>query len=136
MFFALRGTQGPTPRPVVLLVDDEPDVLRATAMLLKKRLNDVEIVTAADGYEALAALGKRPVAVIVTDYRMPGMNGIEFLQKALSVAPSTPSIMITAFGEALTPAENAARPIAVLRKPFSPEDLLGAVRQAMDGSGA
>ncbi|MEO0334870.1 MAG: response regulator, partial [Pseudomonadota bacterium] len=70
----------------ILCVDDEPGVLQSLTRLLKK---DFEVLTATSGEDGLKILEKNlDMAVIVSDYRMPGLNGVEFLKKARSLAPS------------------------------------------------
>ena len=78
----------------VLLVDDEPLVLSSLRRLLSRRDFDVSIATS--GEEALTFLESETVDVIVSDYKMPGLNGIDFLSQ---VAPRWPDIqrcMLTA----------------------------------------
>ena len=73
-------------RAKVLCVDDEPGVLQSLTRLLKK---DFEVYTAASAEDGLKVLeDQADMAVIVSDYRMPGMNGIEFLKEARSMTPS------------------------------------------------
>lgn len=80
-------------KPIVLTVDDDPSVSRAVARDLRRRYaEDYRIVRADSGAEALESLqeirlrGDR-VAVLLADYRMPTMNGIEFLEQAMDLFP-------------------------------------------------
>ncbi len=82
------------PRPVLLTVDDDPSVSRAVARDLRRRYGeDFRIVRAESGPDAIDALkeilrrGER-VAAILADYRMPHMNGIDFLEQAMDLFPA------------------------------------------------
>src|SRR5690349_19898886 len=75
------------PLPVVLCVDDEPQILAGLSVNLRRRY---DILTATSGDEALALLTARPgIAVVMSDMRMPGMDGATFLAKAKQLAPDT-----------------------------------------------
>ena len=77
----------------ILFVDDEPNVLQSIQRQLRKRF---ELTTAEGGEEALRILKEQgPFAVIVSDMRMPGMNGVELLSKAKDLHPDTVRLMLT-----------------------------------------
>lgn len=77
----------------ILCVDDDPNILEAYQRTLRKRFS---IETALSGMEGVAKLERSiPYAVIVADMQMPGMNGVEFLEKAYAIAPDTVRIMLT-----------------------------------------
>jgi len=83
-----------TPRPRILFVDDEPDLLAAIARNLRSEHFDV--VTAASGEEALHLLRAGvPFAVIVSDLRMPYMDGVELLRHARKLSPDTVRVLFT-----------------------------------------
>ena len=77
----------PAFRHTILLVDDEPFVLTALNRLLG-RLGQ-EIVTCGSGAEALDILGKKKVSVLISDQKMPGMTGVELLEKTRELQPET-----------------------------------------------
>jgi DNA-binding NtrC family response regulator len=82
-------------RPVVLVVDDE----RGTREGLERALQDrYEIVLAEDGAKGIELLGSRPVDVLITDLRMPGVDGLAVLKRATALTPPPVSIMMTAYG--------------------------------------
>ncbi len=109
----------------ILLVDDEPDILESLSDLLSAGLENVKVLAAPSGDAALAMMKKDNVDIIVSDFKMPGMNGLQFLEKAREIAPQVPRIMMTAYPDldlALS-AINEAR----ITKPFDPERMLGVV---------
>ena len=87
------------PPRTVLFVDDEPDVRDSHKRLLERRIPGVTVKTCESGQAALALLQRESVDLIVADYRMPGMNGVEFLQAVQRVAPKVPRILFTAYAE-------------------------------------
>lgn len=84
----------------VLVVDDEP-IMRS--LLEKILLKDgYHILTAEDGESALAQLGSNPVSIVLSDIKMPGMNGFELLKVLKVKYPDIGVIMMTAFGDTFT----------------------------------
>ena len=89
----------PTPRPwVLLLVDDEPDILVSVASLLEATIPGLKVITAPSGRAGLELLDRERIDLIVSDFKMPGMDGIEFLYQARRLHPGIPRVMLTAFG--------------------------------------
>jgi DNA-binding NarL/FixJ family response regulator len=89
----------PHPRPwVLLLVDDEPDILASIRTLAESSIPGLKVVTAASGRVGLELLDRERVDVIVSDFKMPGMDGIEFLYQCRRRHPNIPRVMLTAFG--------------------------------------
>ncbi|MGN6172038.1 MAG: FAD-dependent oxidoreductase [Streptosporangiaceae bacterium] len=92
-------------RTVIVTVDDDPGVSRAVARDLRRRYGEQHrIVRAESGDAALDALREMKlrgdeVAVIVADYRMPGMNGIEFLERAMDFYPTARRVLLTAYAD-------------------------------------
>jgi len=115
----------------VLLVDDEPNNL----VVLRGVLEDEErwqVHVAATGDEALEVAGKVPLDVVVTDQRMPGMTGVDLLEKLRRLRPDIAGIVLTGYADmdALESAINRANAFRFLRKPWEPADILEAIRQA------
>jgi DNA-binding NtrC family response regulator len=119
----------PTMRGRVLIVDDEPEMVESTARLLTLAGHRCTTTTVAQ--EALAALESQPPDVLLTDLKMPGMEGLELLRRAHRVDPDLPVIVITAFAS-IESAVGAVKEGAFdyLPKPFSAEQLRVAVDRA------
>ena len=83
----------------VLIVDDDPALLEALPEALRLRLSDVTVETADSAAAALARIADRDYDAIVTDIKMPGMDGLELLAEIRARRPDTPTLMITGHGE-------------------------------------
>lgn len=116
-------------RPLVLLVDDEPHALAAMRMALE---DEFDIATAASGEEALRILEDQWVQVIISDQRMPGMTGVQFLTQARERWPETVRIILTGYTDAsaMVAAINEAGIHQFLTKPWIPDQLAMAARNA------
>ena len=113
----------------IVVADDEAHILHIVSMKLENA--GYEVITAVDGEEALElCLAERP-DLLITDYQMPVMTGLE-LCRQLQTRQETqylPAVMLTARGFDIEPAEMVDTGIAaVLAKPFSPRELLEKVR--------
>ncbi len=117
----------------VLVVDDEEDILVPTTNFLKKKLKNTEVLSAFDGEEALKIVSERPADVVVTDIRMPKLDGLEFMVRAKQKNPSTRFIVMTAYGSPSV-REKATRLGAVhyIEKPFELDDLYEKVKQLLE----
>ena len=119
----------------VLVVDDEAHILHVVS--LKLRNAGFDVITAADGEEALELAAAEQPDLLITDYHMPLMNGVELccaLRRQGETA-SIPAIMLTARGYALEAEDMERTGIRnVLSKPFSPRELLIAVQEVIEGS--
>jgi response regulator RpfG family c-di-GMP phosphodiesterase len=118
------------PRRRLLLVDDEINILSALKRLLRQ--DKYDIMTANNGKEALDALKNSPVDVIVTDQRMPGMTGVEFLRLAKEFYPETIRIVLSGYTElqSVTDAVNEGAVYKFLTKPWDDVQLRGHVAEA------
>ena len=81
----------------ILLVDDEPGILKVLSISLADR--GYQVMTAETGEEALEIFQEKRPGIILTDIKMPGMDGIELLQKVKDESPDTEVIMITGHGD-------------------------------------
>lgn len=118
----------------VLLVEDQQLIRRGVAMLLATA-DGVEIVAqAGDGQEALTVLATLTVDVVLTDARMPRMDGVELTARCARVHPGLPVLMLTTFDDdALVQAALAAGASGFLLKDTSVEELAKALRAVIDG---
>ncbi len=114
----------------VLFVDDEPDNLLVLRHTFSKRY---DVLTAPDALAALRLLEERPVAVLVTDQRMPGMSGVTLCAEVRSRWPATRRIVLTAWGDrdAAVTAINEGGVHAFIDKPWQVEELDGLLRDAV-----
>ncbi|MDD4888516.1 MAG: response regulator [Phycisphaerae bacterium] len=114
----------------ILVVDDEAHILHVVS--LKLRNAGFGVLTAADGEEALEVMNSDRPDLLITDYHMPVMNGVELCcrMRENDAIKDIPAIMLTARGYALEPEDMQRTGIrAVLSKPFSPRELLATVRE-------
>ncbi len=117
-------------RPVILTVDDDLQVLAAIATDLRKRYSkDYRIVRAASAAEALDALrglkeGAEPVALLLSDQRMPGLDGVGFLAQAKELFPAAKRALLTAYADtdAAIAAINTSQVDYYLQKPWDPPE--------------
>lgn len=109
----------------LLLVDDEENITAALVRLL--RVDGYHILRANSGQEGLALLAQNQVGVIISDQRMPGMNGVEFLGKVKELFPDTVRIVLSGYTElnSVTDAINRGAVYKFLTKPWE-DDLLRA----------
>ena len=117
-------------QPLILVADDEVHILHVVS--LKLRNAGYEIITAEDGEEAYELALARQPDLIITDFHMPFMTGLELCQKLKEQAATaaTPALMLTARGFTL-PAEALEQTniTGVLSKPFSPREVLTRVQE-------
>ncbi|RLT96789.1 response regulator [Ketobacter sp.] len=118
----------------VLLVDDEPAILRSLQRLLRRR--GYETLGAESGAAALALLAENTVDVIVSDMRMPQMNGAEFLCQARALYPDTTRILLTGYAdmECTIKAINDGGIYGYLSKPWDGDQLLELIGSALASS--
>ena len=119
---SLKGT--------VLLVDDDPAVAKVLGALLTQA--GLTTYPARDGQEALALLASKPVDVVVSDVRMPGMDGLQVLAEVSRGWPDIPVILLTAHGTVPLAVEAMKAGAAdFVLKPFDREEILFTVRKAL-----
>ncbi len=114
----------------ILFVDDETANLRLLERLFR---SSYSVLTASSGDEAVDLLETHDVALIISDQRMPGMTGIEFLKRASELRPQTVRIMLTGYtdAESLVEAINSGVVYKYVTKPWINEDLHSTVKRAL-----
>lgn len=117
--------------PPILFVDDEAPLRHAAAQALM--LADHQVITCADAASALAQLGRDFSGVLVTDIRMPGMDGLSLMAEALKIDAELPVILVTGHGD-VDLAVQSMRDGAYdfLEKPYAPARLVQAVGRALE----
>lgn len=120
------------PKPVILIADDESHILHVVRLKLINA--GYEVVTAGDGEEGLELALERLPDLVITDYQMPHLNGLELSRKLKAEGRTAyvPVLMLTARGASLSEEEMRGTNIAgVLSKPFSPREVLARVRELL-----
>lgn len=115
----------------ILVVDDDSFMLTSLEDILSGA--DFECVTCSSAEQGLEALRQQPFDVVITDLKMPGMGGLDFLERALQVDPNLPILLITAHGTVETAVQAMQRgALDYILKPFGAEALLLVVRRALE----
>jgi response regulator RpfG family c-di-GMP phosphodiesterase len=117
--------------PCLLIVDDEPRILSALRRVLRRE--GYEILTAETVEEGLRILDERAVAAILTDQKMPGMNGAEFLAEAARRRPAAARMIITGWTEEIAPERLEELGVsALITKPWDDVKLKATLRRALN----
>jgi len=117
----------------ILCVDDERNVLKALRRLFMDE-DDYDIMVAESGEEGLEVLAEeKDVRLVISDYRMPGMTGVEFLEKVYEAWPSTIRIVLSGYADtaAVVEAINLGQIYKFIPKPWNDEELKTAVSTAL-----
>jgi FixJ family two-component response regulator len=123
-------TKNPLPR--ILVVDDEEAILETMTFTFEE---EYEVLTSSDARRALDLLDEhQPVAVVLTDQRMPQMSGVEFLTEVCQRHPTTVRIILTGFTDmdAIIPAINDGHVYAYITKPWEPSQLKQVMKRAVE----
>ena len=117
----------------VLVADDEAHILHVVSMKLRNA--GLEVITAVDGEEALELCLSEQPSLLITDFQMPYLSGLELCKKLREAGQNIPAILLTARGFDIEPGEMADAGIAsVLAKPFSPREVLSVVHRLLEPS--
>ena len=119
-------------RPTVLLVDDEESILNSLRRLLRSQPYDVLLATS--GAQALEILTQQPVDLVMSDARMPNMDGATLLAHVHELYPATTRIMLTGYADpaAIIKAINEGRINRYISKPWNDDEMLVTLRQALE----
>lgn len=117
----------------IMLVDDEINVLKALQRVLARAMRDARIEIFDDPKAALARAGEMGFDIVVSDYRMPTMDGITFLSGVKAVQPDTVRLVLSAQADmqALVEAINRAEIFRFLAKPWDDGDLVATLEAAL-----
>ena len=131
-----EGTAMHPKQPLILVVDDETHILHVVTLKLQNA--GYRVVTAEDGEEGLALALEHGPDLIITDFQMPFMTGLELCRKLLEHDRTSriPAVMLTARGFGLDDESRAKNIVDVLSKPFSPREMLARVQELVERSGA
>lgn len=115
----------------LLIVDDEPDNL---ALLYRTLRAKYDIVKSTSPLQALEILKQEKFQCILSDHKMPEMDGVEFLKRSCALAPNTMRLLVTAYTDAgiLIDAINYAKIYRYIKKPYNPDELLLIVENALE----
>jgi signal transduction histidine kinase len=115
----------------ILVLDDEPSNVNALYRTLR---HDYNVLTATSGEEGLKLIAESEVALIITDQRMPGMTGVQFLEKTIAKNPDTIRIILTGYTdiEALIDSINTGRVYRFITKPWNPTELKVTLKRAIE----
>ena len=122
-----------TPRESVLVIDDDAAIGKVLVALLKQGGHEVR--SAASAEAGLADLEAHPVDLVLSDVRMPGMDGMQLLDEVQAKYPDVPVVLLTAHGSVALAVEAMKRGAAdFVQKPFEKEEVLYAVGRALERS--
>jgi len=114
----------------ILIVDDDDGVRENLAELFQ--VVGYSVVTAVSAPEAMGQLAHHDIDLLLTDYRMPGPNGVELIESARRVKPGLRAILMTAFGDSFTEIESVRRgAIGYVNKPFEADEITNLVSRIL-----
>lgn len=117
----------------VLIVDDEPQLLDVLSAGISRAIPEARVLTAVNAAAGLDVVKREPIDLVLSDQRMPGEPGIDFIVKAKRVQPSVRLMMITAYGDLALATRNIneARVSRFFTKPFRLSEVVHAVRDVL-----
>jgi DNA-binding NtrC family response regulator len=118
----------------ILIVDDEEGILESLELTLA---DEYRVFTARTGQEGLAILAREPIALVIADQVLPGMTGVEFLEKVIERNPTAIRIMLTGYADlaSIVRAVNEGRIYRYIAKPWDPDELRLNVKRALESYG-
>ncbi len=122
----------------ILLLDDEPNILKALRRCIvsdgpTEEQDPLVIETFTSAAKALERMEEQDFDMVITDFRMPEMDGVTFLQRVIEINPKTRRLMMSAYADrtALVAAINDARIMAFVEKPWNDDDLRATVAEVL-----
>ncbi len=121
-------------RYCLLIVDDEEEILRGLSDALE---TDYEVFTASSGEAGLEVVEREDIALVIADQVLPGMTGVEFLERVIERKPTAIRMMLTGYADvaSIVRAVNEGRIYRYIQKPWDPEELRLNVRRALESYG-
>ena len=114
----------------ILVVDDDEGVRENLAELFE--VVGYSVLTAGNAVEAMEKLSAHEVDLLLTDYRIPGPNGVELIESARRTKPGMRAVLMTAFGDSFSELESVRRgAIGYLNKPFEADEITGLVARIL-----
>ncbi|ODN41938.1 response regulator [Piscirickettsia litoralis] len=119
-------------RPAILLLDDEESILNSLKRSLHKV--DAKVNAFTSGTQAIAHIRSQPVDLIISDMRMPEMDGAEFLYQSQKIQPNTIRILLTGYADidSVTKAVNQGKIHNYLHKPWEHDDLITIINDSLE----
>ena len=115
----------------LLIVDDEPDMLKLLGMIIRGK-TPYEIITTNNPAEALDLIGRGGYDLVITDLKMPGLDGVEILDAVKRYDENIPVIIMTAYGTIETAEEALSKgAFDFITKPFRKEQILFTIEKAL-----
>ncbi len=115
----------------ILIIDDEPDMLKLLSMILREKTH-YEITSTNNPVEAIEMAKKGGFDLVISDLKMPGLDGIEIIEAVKGVDPDTPVIIITAYGTVESASEAMQKGgFDFITKPFRKEQILFTIDKAL-----
>jgi two-component system NtrC family sensor kinase len=116
----------------ILLVDDEPNVIKSLRRLLLE--TDNKILSADSGPNGLLMFENEPIQLVISDYRMPDMNGVRFLNEVRNRYPDTIRVILSGYADAAAMIEaiNDGQVYRFITKPWNDQELLSTVMRALE----
>jgi DNA-binding NtrC family response regulator len=116
----------------ILIVDDEPDILELLEMIIVERTPH-QVVTTNNPLEVPSLLKGEPFDLLITDLRMPGLNGMDLIRETKKINPDIPVIVITAYGSSQSAEESITEgAYDYITKPFRKDQIIITINRAME----
>ena len=116
----------------ILVVDDELDMLMLLRMIIEDN-TDYEVETTNNPSEALKMFSERDYNLVISDLKMPGMDGVELFSELIEMKPGIPVIIITAYGSLETADEAMKKGVSdFITKPFRKDSILFTIKRVLE----
>lgn len=116
----------------ILVIDDEPDMLMLLRIMIEEN-TDHEVETTNNPSEGIKLFSQKDYDLVITDLKMPGLDGIELFDEFQEIKPDIPMVMITAYGSIETADEAMKKGIAdFITKPFRKDTILFTINRVLE----